>query len=636
MGHPLEHFGSVLFETARDALFLFDTAQDRLLDANPSALALCALDKSQLAGVRPRDLFRMDDGASLTDGFLGAAAASSGPVQRRLRLRGRSEGAWNPVQATIVALPAAAQALVAVADDLSQPEAEVLLRALIDSIPDLIFYKDRLGVFRGCNAAYEKFIGRKEQDLIGTTELDLFPREVGERHLGRDRKVLSGGTPLRSEEWLHYPDGHRVLVEEVKTPLVGRDGQLLGLLGIGRDITERRHLEEQLRHAQKLEAVGQLAGGVAHDFNNLLTVMLGNLALLLNGAPEPQTARELLEAADKAGWRAAELVRHLLSFSRQTMLHPQPTNLAAVVDEVIAIIRRAFDPRIVLHFERPTDLWQVPVDPNQMHQVLMNLCLNARDAMCAGGQLTFTAANVKLDEDFTKCHPDAWPGEFVRLSVSDTGAGIAPEVLPRVFEPFFTTKGVGQGTGLGLSIVFGILKQHDGWIECTSEVGAGTCFDLYLPRLAEGRGVSTFQSPQALPWGGTETILVVDDEAMIREQCGLILRHRGYRVLLAADGQEAERIYARAAPRVELVLLDCVMPRRSGRETFHRLQALDSNVRVLFSSGYAAEHVIDEFHAPGVLGFVAKPYRPDELARAVRGALDEGRIQPASPDSGPP
>lgn len=618
MRHPLAVLGPLVFEKAPDALFLLDLEHERFLDANPAALALAGQNGAELLQRPPRALLRSDSGEPLPDRFFPDVLRHRSTYSARLLLRREPDQAAIPTEADLSVLSTEPEwcALLTLRDLRGQREAEVLLRALIDSIPDLIYYKDGAGIFRGCNAAFEKYIGRAEAELTGKTELDLFPRDVGERHLGRDRRVLAAGTPLRSEEWLHYPDGRRVLVEEMKTPLVGPDGQSLGLLGIGRDITQRRELEEQLRHAQKMEAVGQLAGGIAHDFNNLLTVILGNLSLLLNSDVDPNAAKDLLGATEKAGWRAAELIRQLLSFSRQTMLRTHPTNLNAVVEEIVSILRRTIDPRVVLHFAPQPDLWLVPADQNQLHQILMNLGLNARDAMPNGGDLRFELKNVVVDEEFAERHPEARPGEFVRLSAGDTGHGIPPEILPRIFEPFFTTKGVGKGTGLGLAMVFGILKQHEGWIECTSHVGSGTRFDLYFPRLRQPR---TTPTPAALA-GGSETVLVVDDEAGIREQCSLILRTCGYRVLLAVDGQEAVRIYERAAPRVDLVLLDCVMPHLSGHETLERLRAVDPQVRVLLSSGYAAEHVVAE---SGARGFIAKPYRADELAKAVRAALEK-------------
>ncbi len=503
-----------------------------------------------------------------------------------------------------------------------------ILRGLIDSIPDLIFYKDVHGKYLGCNVAFEKYCGRSEKQLVGLSDLDLFPREVGLAYQERDRQMLAEGRAKRNEEWLQYPDGKCLLVEILKTPFFGPDGQTMGLIGISRDITERRRLEEQLRQSQKMEAVGQLAGGVAHDFNNLLTAILGNISLMLAGIPPSDPNRELLRDTETAATRAADLTKQLLGFSRRTMLRLEPTNLNAAVQEAIRILRRTIDPRIAVEIKNARDLWNAWGDPGQLNQVLINLCLNARDAMPDGGTLTVETANVIVDGDYAQLHLEARPGEFVVLRVSDTGHGIPPEIRQRIFEPFFTTKRPGQGTGLGLAMVFGIVKQHQGWIDCHSETGCGTRFDIYLPRFVEGTGISP--EPAAAPTsnGGSETILVVDDEQMIRNLGRTILQRQGYEVLLAEDGQEAVEIYTREPQRIDLVILDLTMPRLSGRDTLRELRQINPDVPVLFASGYSAEHMSDS-EREGVLGFINKPYRPQELANTVRAALNK-RKSPAT------
>jgi hypothetical protein len=496
-----------------------------------------------------------------------------------------------------------------------------LLRGLIDSIPDLIFYKNREGVYLGGNTAFEQYIGRKEKDFVGRTDLELFPRDIGLAYQERDRQILADGQPRRSEEWLAYPDGRKVLVETLKTPFFGPQGEVLGLIGISRDITERRRLEEQLRQTQKMDAVGQLAGGVAHDFNNLLTAIVGNVSLLLSSKHLHEADRELLTATEQAAQRATDLTRQLLGFSRQTMLRLQPTNLCNSIQEVVAILRRTIDPRIHVVQKADPDLWPVQADPGQMNQVLLNLCLNARDAMPQGGTLTIEATNLLITAEQARLQLDARAGEYVRLRVSDTGHGIPPEIRPRIFEPFFTTKGPGRGTGLGLAMVFGIVKQHQGWIECHTEVERGTRFDIYLPRLKGSPTPAIVTPPAPALNGGSETILLVDDEAVIRNLGRAILQRQGYRVLLAEDGKQAVEIYQKEKDQIDLVILDLTMPQLSGRDALRCLLKINPRVRVLFSSGYSAEHVT-ESEKDGVLGFINKPYRPQELANTVRDALD--------------
>ncbi|MBY0527649.1 MAG: PAS domain S-box protein [Gemmataceae bacterium] len=502
-----------------------------------------------------------------------------------------------------------------------------ILRGLIDSIPDLIFYKDRNGAYLGCNAAFEKYAGRAEKELVGLPDPELFPLEAARQYQVKDRQVLAEGKPRRDEEWIEYPDGHRVLVETLKTPFFGPDGQVLGLIGIGRDITERKRLEDQLRQAQKMEAIGQLAGGVAHDFNNLLTAILGNIGLLSQQFAGDGPVREMLQSTEKAAQRAAELTGQLLGFSRRTMLRLEVTNLNNAIQEIMGILRRTIDPRINVEIQTTPALWNVRADAGQLNQVLMNLCLNARDAMAQGGTLRLETANVMLDEEYARLHLESRAGEFIRLRVSDTGHGIPPEIRPRIFEPFFTTKQPGQGTGLGLAMVFGIVTQHQGWIECSSEMGHGTRFDIYLPRHGTDTAVVTALTAPPAPTGGTETILLVDDEPMIRNLGRTILHRYGYKVLLAEDGLEALEIYQRETERIDLVILDLTMPRLAGRDTLHHLLRLDPHVHVLFASGYSAEHVT-ETEKDGVLGFINKPYRPQELANTVRAVLDKCKTCP--------
>jgi PAS domain S-box-containing protein len=518
--------------------------------------------------------------------------------------------------------------LVGVSRDVTQQQraeaavraSEAKYRALIDNLDQGIFLKDCELRFVAVNRYLCLRAGKSEAEIVGKTDHDFYPPEVAAKHQTDDRLVLAEGRRLEFEEE-NSLTGQPRTVRVIKTPVKDDQGRVVGVLGITWDVTEQRALEAQLRQAQKMEAVGQLAGGVAHDFNNLLTVILGNVSMLQSEIAAESRGRELLAATEKAALRAAELTSKLLGFSRRTTLRLEPATFNTSIDETVALLRRTFDPRITLVVNKAPDPWLVQADPGQINQVLMNLCLNARDAMPNGGYLVLETENLVLGEDAVRLHLEARPGEFVRLSVSDTGEGIPPNILPHIFEPFFTTKAPGKGTGLGLAMVFGIVNQHHGWIECASRVNGGTCFDIYLPRWVrppDGRPSTADDAP--LPHGH-ETILLADDEPMIRNLARIILQSYGYQVLLAEDGLKAVEIYQREAHRIDLVILDLTMPRLSGRDAFRRLLQIDPAARVLFASGYAAEHVM-ELEQGTFQGFVAKPYRPDDLARTVRITLD--------------
>jgi signal transduction histidine kinase/CheY-like chemotaxis protein len=386
-----------------------------------------------------------------------------------------------------------------------------------------------------------------------------------------------------------------------------------------------RRLEAQMHQSSKMEAIGQLAGGVAHDFNNLLTVILAGVSMLDSGLPGDGPQRDILQGVEAAATRAANLTSQLLGFSRSKAMRLEPTNVCILIQETISLLRRTIDPSIEILYEADPNLWTVEADPNQISQVLMNLCINARDAMPTGGRLWLETANVVLGERFRSEQADARPGEFLRISVVDTGHGIAPEVLPHIFEPFFTTKEPGKGTGLGLAMIYSIIREHRGWVECRSRVGEGSRFDVYLPRC--NRSIVTAAKTGDLDESHhpSATVLLVDDEEMIRNIGRSLLMKVGYKVLLAEDGQEAVEIYTQHAGAIDLVILDLRMPRLSGREALRRLRHFDPEARVLFSSGFSSE-TITETEADGVLGFVSKPYRAQDLANAVRQALAFARV----------
>jgi PAS domain S-box-containing protein len=508
------------------------------------------------------------------------------------------------------------------------------LRQVIDLNPSFIFAKDMEGRFTLVNQALADAYGTTVQELIGKTDADFNSnKEEVERFRQDDLEVMDRNTEkFIPEEFITDASGNVRWLQTIKRPIISPDGTVMQMLGVATDITQRKKAEEalheseeMLRQAQKMESIGTLAGGIAHDFNNLMTAVNGYSELVLRKMSEGDPLRSKVEEIKKAGERAASLTRQLLAFSRKQMLTSVVLDLNSVITGVGKMLPRLIGEDIDLRFELQVDLGQVKADPGQMEQVLMNLVVNARDAMPAGGRLTVKTENVEFAGRSVKRRVVVEPGSYVVLSVTDDGVGMDTETQSHIFEPFFTTKEVGKGTGLGLSTVYGIIKQTGGSIWVYSEPGKGTTFKIYLP-LVDDVSAAAEESKQAQTAPtGHETVLLVEDEDMVRELAQEILEQYGYTVLTAANGTEGLRVCKEFQDKIDLVLTDVVMPQMSGPELAENILAIQPETRVLYMSGFTDDDVVRHGVLTEDMCFIQKPFSPEALAIKVREVLNNFR-----------
>ncbi len=512
------------------------------------------------------------------------------------------------------------------AEDALEKERQ-FLRAVLESVGAGIVACDAEGTVTLFNRATREFYGLPEEPL---------PSERWAEHY--DLYLPDGRTPMRKEDvpLFRALQGERVDDAEMMIvpkqgaprtllasgqPIVDGAGRKLGAVVAMHDITERKQLEQQLFQAQKMEAVGRLAGGVAHDFNNLLGVILGYAEMLLAGLGPEDPLRAKLRAIKDAAGMAASLTRQLLAFSRKQIVEPRVLHLNVLLGEMNKMLRRLIGEDIALETSLAPGLGRIKADPGQVEQIVMNLAVNARDAMPQGGRLTIETADVDLGEGHAQTHAVAAPGPYVQLAVSDTGVGMTPDVRARIFEPFFTTKEEGKGTGLGLATVYGIVKQSGGHIQVTSEPGRGTTFRIRFPRVEQPAENARSPEPDTSPLG-TETVLVVEDEDTVRDLLEESLREYGYRVITAANAAEAEEAGRRHEGPIHLLMTDLVLPGASGRVAAERLSQLRPELKVLYMSGYTDDAILRHGVIERGMAFLQKPFALTALARKVREVLD--------------
>jgi PAS domain S-box-containing protein len=527
-----------------------------------------------------------------------------------------------------------------------------IVDTFMENVPDAIYFKDRDSRITRTNRAHTEKLGLSSSArVIGKTDFDFFPEELARSKYKQEQEITRTGQPILSME---EPDVQGSWSLTTKMPLRDENGIIIGTFGISRDISaikqtqaalekaylevenqvqkrtaelqkeiaERKRVEEKLLQVQKMEAIGQLAGGVAHDFNNLLTVIGGYCELIQKELPEGNFVKAQIDEIAKAAEQATALIKKLLTFSRKQIQMPQVINPNELVSAVENMLIRIVGEDIELKTYCESETGNIKADRRQMEQVLMNLVVNARDAMPEGGKLTIETSNQVLDGEYALEHPGVMPGEYVRISVSDTGQGMDKEVLSHIFEPFFTTKAPGRGTGLGLSTVYGIIKQSSGYITCYSEPGKGTTFMIYLPRTAEVLDRTVALSEEVARSRGRETILLVEDDERVRSFTRALLEKNGYTVIAASGGQEALAAQELQRCQIALVITDVVMPQMSGKELAQKLSMVCPGVKVLFVSGYTGNVIVHHGVLDSGIDFLQKPFKSKEFLAKIREMLD--------------
>ena len=501
-----------------------------------------------------------------------------------------------------------------------------IMDGVINAIPVRVFWKDKNLVYLGCNAVFAGDAGFADpKDIIGKDDYQMGWRDQAELYREGDRQIIESGSPkFLVEESQTTPEGNTITLLTSKIPLRSSQGEISGVIGTYMDITERKRLEAHLFQSQKMETVGKLAGGVAHEFNSIMTAIIGQSELLLNDLPPGNPLCKNATEIRKAAGRAATLTRQLLAYGRKQILQPEILDLNAVLAGMETTLRHLMGRGTDIHIAPAAGLKAVKADAGQIEQVIMNIAMNAADAMPNGGKLTLETANVTLDQEYVSKFPELKAGEYVMLAITDTGAGMGDEVKARVFEPFFSTKGVGQGTGLGLSTCYGIIKQSGGHIGTYSEPARGAIFKIYLPQVEHEAKipVQRLDSPD-LP-RGTETILLVEDDPAMREMAATLLGRLGYKVLSAANGIEALGLKQQPdTGHIDLLFTDVVMPHMSGKELADRVRALYPHTRILFTSAYTENAIVHQGVLDKGVALLQKPFTPSALARKLREVLDE-------------
>jgi PAS domain S-box-containing protein len=631
-----ETYYRLLFEHSPLPAFVIDLETLQLLDVNETAVKQYGYAREEFLNLTLKDIRPPEDVPQMLR--LLSQPPPGGRINELVRHQ-KKDGTILEVEInTFPIVYQQRRATVATAQDVTaRRQLEQTLRAserqyreLYEQANDAIYTHDLQGNLTSINEAGVRFLGYSHEELIGMNMTQLLPLEDLARAQEMVQRKLTGELKYSIYEVRVRTKQGRLLPAELSTTLMFQDGQPIGVQGIARVMTERKRMEDHLRQAQKMEAVGRLAGGIAHDFNNRLTAIQGFTDLLLKRTEEADRRHYYLEQIKLASERAAELTQQLLTFSRKRALQPKLLNLNENVSDWGNLVRVLLGENIAVHLILGPDVGLVKADPAQLEHVVMNLAINACDAMPQGGDFTFETTDIEISELRAKFNPAIPPGNYVRLTIKDNGCGMSEDTMSHLFEPFYTTKEKGKGTGLGLFTAYGIIKQSGGYIEVKSAVGEGTTFLIYLPVIKDAELVKDTRVAAAGAVPGRETVLVVEDEPSVRKLVCEILQSAGYMVLEAAQGQAALALAARHEGEIELLLTDVRMPGLNGCDLWEQLKADRWELRVLFMSAYTDD--VRVLEAAQTLGcaFLQKPFTPEALTRKVRTLLDQAESRVAA------
>lgn len=626
-----EHRHLAILRTAMDGFWLLDL-EGSVLEVNEAYCRMTGYSEAELLGMNVSELDVAESPEMLSARLERLIRQGDDRFEARHR---RKDGSTFAVEVSVQYQPAGGGYFVGFIRDITpRKHDEAMLRlgsAALEAAANAIVITDRDGVIVWANAAFSAFTGYSAKEAIGhrpsLTKSGKHDAAFYERLWG----TITSGKVWRGEMINRRKDGSLYHEDQTITPLRNDSGAITHFIAVKQDITHEKAMEEQFRQAQKMESVGRLAGGVAHDYNNMLGVILGHAEMALQQVAPGQPLYADLTGIREAAVRSAALTRHLLTFARKQTIVPTFLNLNEVVAASSRMLERLLGANIHLVWQPARGLWPVRMDPSQVEQLLVNLCVNSRDAISDVGSLTISTANAEIDDAYCASHPDASPGDFVKLTVRDDGCGMSPEVLANIFEPFFTTKAVGVGTGLGLSTVYGVVAQNGGFIAVSSEVGLGTAFEIYLPHTPdesaadspEGGEPAMHTTPGTADSRATrETILVVEDEPAILQLALRALRKLGYTVFGATGAREAIPIAREHSGTLDLLLTDLTMPEMNGRDLAAELQRIVPGLTCIFMSGYSSDSMFLDDVPGASRHFIAKPFAISELTATVRSVLD--------------